>query len=310
MARARLPLLIIGSIGIISLTTVPAGAQGMSPTPAPPAPPPAETEIYLAPLTGAGTTLGIGELKNISNHPGYDNQPKFDVDGRSLVFTRGDAPARTDIFRYEIATAKVGPVKETEESEYSATPMPDGRGYGVVRVETDGVQRLWRLNPGKGEADDLLVPTIRPIGYFAFPEPRAVVAFVLGTPATLQLIDLLTQESRLIVSNVGRSIHKIPGRAAASFLHKVGANEWTIKEVDAKGQVKDIARAPSGREDYAWLPDGTLLISAGSKVLAMKPGVDADWREIADFSGRGLKDLTRLAISAKGDRIAIVASPQ
>ncbi len=269
-----------------------------------------EAEIYLAPVTGAGPTLKIGAPKNISNHRGYDNQPRFEADGRGLVFTRGDSASRTDIFRYDLLSAKLAPVKETPESEYSATPMPEGRGYGVIRVELDGVQRLWRLDPGKGKADDLLVATIRPIGYFAFPEPQVVASFVLGNPPTLQLIDLATEESKLIASNVGRSIQKIPGRPAASFLHKISADEWMIKEVDAKGAVKDITRAPKGREDYAWLSDGTLVISAGTKILAMKPGVDKDWREIGDFEAMGLKDLSRLATNARGDQIAIVASPK
>ena len=80
--------------------------------------------------------------------------------------------------------------------------------------------------------------------------------------------------------------------------------------MDARGAVKDITRAPKGREDYAWLADGTLVISAGAKVLAMKPGVDGDWRQIADFEAVGLKELTRLAVSPRGDQIAIVASPK
>jgi imidazolonepropionase-like amidohydrolase/Tol biopolymer transport system component len=278
--------------------------------PAAPAGPLPENEVYLAPITGSGATLKIGAPKNISNHEGYDNQPKFEADGRGIVFTRGDVAARTDIYRYDLASAKLAPLKETPESEYSATPMPDGRGYGVIRVELDGVQRLWRLDPAKGKSDDLLVATTRPIGYFAFPEPNVVASFVLGSPATLQLVNLETEESKLIVSNVGRSIHKIPGRAAASFLHKISQDEWTIKEVDTKGNVKDIARAPKGREDYAWLPDGTLVISSGTKVLALKPGADNDWREIADFAAIGLKDLTRLATNSRGDQIAIVASPK
>lgn len=267
-----------------------------------------DNEVFLAPVTGVGAALKIGAAKNITNHPGYDNQPRFEADGRGVVFTRGDAGARTDIHRYDLATGKTAPVKETPESEYSATPMPDGRGYGVIRVELDGVQRLWRLDPARGADDDLLVATTRPIGYFAFPEPGVVASFVLGNPATLQLIDLATEDARLIATNVGRSIQKIPGRAAASFLHKVSPDDWVIKELDAKGAVKDIVRAPKGREDYAWLPDGTLVISSGSKILALKPGVDSDWREIADFASAGLTDLSRLAANSRGDQIAIVAS--
>lgn len=269
-----------------------------------------ENEIYLASLTGAGATLKVGAPKNISNHPGYDNQPKFDTDGKSIVYTRGDSASKTDIFRYDLLTAKAAPVKETAESEYSATPMPDGRGYGVIRVELDGTQRLWRMDPAKGQSDDLLITTIRPIGYFAFPEPHVVASFVLGNPATLQLIDLATEESKLIAANVGRSVQKIPGRPAASFVHKINTDEWMIKEVDAKGAVKDIVRTPRGHEDYAWLNDGTLIISSGSKILALKPGVDTEWREIGDFEALGLKDLSRLATNLRSDQIAIVASPK
>ena len=278
--------------------------------PVAPVGPLSESEIYLAPITGFGPSLKIGTPKNISNHTGYDSQPKFETDGRGIVFTRGDAASRTDIFRYDLATTKVAPVKETAESEYSATPMPDGRGYGVIRVELDGVQRLWRLDPTKGKTDDLLIATTRPIGYFAFPEPQVVASFVLGNPPTLQLIDLATEESKLIATDVGRSIHKIPGRAAASFLHKLSPEEWMIKEIDARGAIRDIVRAPKGREDYAWLGDGTLLVSSGTKILALKPGADTVWREIADFEALGLKDLTRLATNARGDQIAIVASPK
>jgi hypothetical protein len=290
--------------GLLLLACARSEAQATNPSPAPTP----EFEIYLAPLTGSGPSLKVGSPKNISNHPGYDNQPKFEADDRSIVFTRGEIATRTDIYRYDLDTARLSPVKETAESEYSATPMPDGDGYGVIRVELDGTQRLWRLN--RARADEILVPGIKPIGYFAFPEVGVVAAFVLGSPPTLQLIDLKTQEPTLVASNVGRSLQKIPGRRAVSFLHKISAEEWRIKEVDAKGAVKDIARAPKGREDYTWLQDGTLLISSGAKILALKPGLDADWREIGDLEAFGLKDLTRLAANARGDLLAIVASPK
>lgn len=277
----------------------------------PPSPPVGglqETEIYVAPVLGTGAALKVGTPQNATRRPGYDNQPRFDVDGRSFVYTRGDATGRTDIYRYDLALQKSTVVKSTEESEFSPTPMGDGR-YGVIRVELDGTQRLWKMDPNPGRADDLMVTTIRPLGYFAFPEPNVVAAFVLGNPATLQLINLSTEESRVIASNVGRAVHKIPGRAAVSFLHKVSRDEWVIKEVDAKGAVKDIARAPQGREDYAWLGDGTLLISSGAKLLARLPGVDSAWREVGDFSTAGITELSRIAPSPKGDRIAVVGVP-
>src|SRR5262249_19001182 len=85
-------------------------------TPAQPSPP--DTEIFLAPLTKDGGKLTLGAPVNITNSPGYDNQPSFTPDGASILFTSvrgapaaapaaagGKTPApETDIYRYEIAT--------------------------------------------------------------------------------------------------------------------------------------------------------------------------------------------------------------
>ena len=45
------------------------------------------TEVWLAPLDMREGRFVVGELKNISNHPGYDNQPSFYADGASLLFS-------------------------------------------------------------------------------------------------------------------------------------------------------------------------------------------------------------------------------
>jgi hypothetical protein len=44
----------------------------------------------------------------------------------------------------------------------------------------------------------------------------------------------------------------------------------------------------------------------GSKLFARSKS-DWAWVEIADFSSAGLKNITRIAVSPKGDRIALVA---
>jgi len=49
--------------------------------------PPAATEVFLAPLTISGETVEVGKPENISNSPGYDNQPFFAPDGRTVFFT-------------------------------------------------------------------------------------------------------------------------------------------------------------------------------------------------------------------------------
>jgi hypothetical protein len=129
---------------------------------------PPDTEVFLASLSSVDGKLAIGPPINISNSPGYDNQPSFTPDGQAVLFAsvRGQAarPAltavegaasgaasvpsallQTDIYRYEIASRRIRRVTHTPEGEYSPTVMPDGKHISVVRVEADGTQRLWRV---------------------------------------------------------------------------------------------------------------------------------------------------------------------
>src|SRR5580765_3976308 len=95
-------------------------------------PPPPDTEIFLAPLSTAnGTVLAplstangtvtVGAPTNITHNPGYDNQPSFTPDGRSVLFTSIRGGAQTDIYRYDIAAATLARVTDTPEGEYSPT---------------------------------------------------------------------------------------------------------------------------------------------------------------------------------------------
>jgi hypothetical protein len=48
-------------------------------------------------------------------------------------------------------------------------------------------------------------------------------------------------------------------------------------------------------------------MAKGAKLFRLRPGVDKDWQEVADFTGAGVAEITRIAISPRGDRLAFVA---
>ena len=78
---------------------------------------PPDTEVFLAPLTSDGGKLVVGRAENISNSPGYDNQPSFSPDGRSVYFTSGRSSGQMDIYRYDTGKKLITPVTATPESE-------------------------------------------------------------------------------------------------------------------------------------------------------------------------------------------------
>jgi WD40 repeat protein len=272
-----------------------------SPTPVPPA-----TDIFLIDL--ATTSMGrikVGHPVKITSWAGYNNQPAFMTDGKSVLYT-SIRDKQADIYRYDIGSAATTQVTSTPESEYSPTLMPDGNSISVVRVEADGTQRLWKF-PLAGGAPALILENIKPVGYHLWVDAGTLALFVLGKPNTLQLVDLRSGKAEVIAENPGRILRRVPHESKFSFVHKVSDQEWLIKTFDLKTRnIATYIKTFNGVEDYAWTPAGVLLMANGSKLLARKKS-DFAWEELADFSGAGLKNITRIAVSPKGDRIAMVA---
>ena len=70
-------------------------------------------------------------------------------------------------------------------------------------------------------------------------------------------------------------------------------------------------RPAAGATDpyLAWTPDGTALMAVSSTVYRWRIG-EPDWAVVANLEAFGLRDVSRLAVSPKGDRLAIVARPK
>jgi hypothetical protein len=213
---------------------------------------------------------------------------------------------QADIWRYDFASGQVARVTVTNpESEYSATPLPDGSGLSVIRVEADSTQRLWRVD-FDGANDRVVLEDVAPVGYHAWPDERTLVMFVLGSPATLQRANLPTGAIEVLASDIGRSMHRIPGGNDVSYVQRHEDGTSTIMRLPANGGAAvPIIDALSGGDFHGWAPNGTLLMADGSVLYGLAPGGDA-WTAIADWSSQRLT-LTRLAVSPDATQIAVVA---
>jgi len=108
---------------------------------------------------------------------------------------------------------------------------------------------------------------------------------------------------------VGRSPQRVPGRAAVSVVWRRDSAARWIAIVDAATRTPPpFAPLPDSADFHAWTPDGTLLASAGTRVLRWDPQA-ARWVPIADFAAAGLTSITRLAVSPSGAHLALVAIP-
>jgi tricorn protease-like protein len=285
-------------------------AAGQTPTPSPsPNPTPPSSDIYASDVKVHNGQMKFSQPLKITNTVGYNNQPSFMPDGKSILYT-SIRDKQADIFGYDLHSSKIIQITNTAESEYSPTLMPDGKNISVVRVEADGTQRLWKF-PLSGGAPSLILEKTKPVGYHLWIDDHTLALFILGgtgKPNTLQIVDVATEKAQVVAENPGRILRRIPHQNKFSFVHKVSDKEWIIKAYDLRTHTSaSLIDTLPGVEDYAWLPDGKLLMAKDSKLFAVVALTGKAWSEVADFSVAGLKGITRIAVNAKGDRIAIVA---
>ena len=269
------------------------------------------TDIWLATVIRDGTALRVSGLERATDRDGYDNQPSFLLDGSAILYTTALERRQTEITRLEVTSGAESAITlaeqltHTEASEFSALQIPGQEAFSAIH-ELRGKQYLWRYDLS-GEPLGPIFATAEPVGYHAWANGSIVAMFILGDPATLQVGDALSGEIRTVAEHPGRSLHRIPGTEEISFVRKVSDEVWWIERLDpAAGTTVRITRTLPGREDYAWTPEGEILMGDGSRLFSWSEG--SDWTGISDFADLGLEGITRLAVSPDGARIAIVAN--
>lgn len=270
-----------------------------------PASPPPSTDIFLLHLKNG--KIDPTDIRNITQRKGYDNQPRFLPDSKKMFYTSIGEDGQADIYLYDVAKAAASKVTATAEGEYSPTLTPDGQFFSTVRVEKDNTQRLWKF-PLNGGDPILILEQIKPVGYHAWIDSNTVALFVLGEPPTLQIADIASGKSSLIASNIGRSLHKIPGKTEISFVQKLSEQKGTIKEYDPKTkQTRDLLPLLPETEDYTWSGAGSIYTAKDSKIYSWSPGKDQNWKEEVDLVSSGIKKISRMAFSPDGKWLAFVA---
>ena len=269
------------------------------------------TEIYLASLDLKANT--IGSWINISNNAGYDNQPSFLPDGSAVLFSSARDGGQTDIWRYTIATKALLPLTRTAWADYSPLVTADGKGFSAVSLEDDKRQRLWHFDLD-GANQRVLLELASPIGYHAWIDRNRLALFVLGSPNTLQLVDLTTGKSEVVANGIGRSLLIHPRDGHVTFMST--AQPRTMRKLDPDTRaIVDLMPPLDGSQDAAWLPDGRLLMARGTLISIATPAPDARWTPLVDLTtaktpGPAVSAVTRMAVSRDGRWLAFVAEPQ
>ncbi len=259
------------------------------------------TEIFLFDIVEENGTRSFENEQNISKSPDYDSQPSFLA--KDVLIYAGTRNGQTEILQYTR-----GAVRQlnytTDGGEYSPQFIPGQRGISAVRLDPDGLQRLYKYLP-RNKKTPLLIDDAVVAYYTWFDKNIIVSADIVENELHLSIHNLKAEESEDLQLNVGRSFHKIPQTQLVSFIDK-SSDISVIKSINPlTREITEITPLLKGMEDIAWLNDGSILATLGPDVYIKKK--DKDWQIIYSFDKTVSTSLSRIAVSPDDSQVAIVA---
>lgn len=269
------------------------------------------SEILLFDLSIKKGAVTLSKPKNISNHKGYDNQPFFHPSKPIIYYASFDDSGRSNIKTYNHQTATTYYLTVTREREYSPTVTANGEFISCIIQRDNGEQNLGQYPITGGEPKVLIKDLV--IGYHAWVSNDQLLLFVLGDstkPNSLHYYNIKTGTDTILANNIGRSLHKIPGTNAMSFVQQVTGKEPLIKKFDPViVSITTICTALPGQDHLTWLNDHILIQSDGKTLFVNDIISNKGWQPVTIKGDLSLiKGISRLAVNKKSSKIALVVS--
>ena len=274
-----------------------------------------DSEVWVGSLDMSGGRFAVSNLVNISRHPGYDNQPAFFADGK-LVFT--SQIAVLDESGHAVQAVIHDLAKGT------STPVPGALGFSPTPA-ADGSLMLLRdghvvLHDASGRESQLT--ETKDAGYFARFDEQTWVLYMNDKQRRIVMYDPKTKALDTMALGSITAPFRIQGKRAVSFVavepfpapegvapppRKLFLRQLNLDDHQVT-TLASISFPTSG--SHVWTSRGTLLIASGHTIYEWNPAKPDDWPVAATFDDPELQGLTRIAISPRGDRIALVSTPR
>jgi dipeptidyl aminopeptidase/acylaminoacyl peptidase len=269
------------------------------------------TDIWVLDITVMKDSVSLTNPVNITNRPGYDNQPAFSPDGSYILFTSIRDEKQSDIYKYDLKTKQTTQFTKTETSEYSPTFMPDGKNISVVMVEPDSTQRLWKF-PLKGGKPSLIMEKVDSIGYHCWINKDSLALVMITEPPTLSVADLRSKQIKLFANNVSRCVIPIPDGHGFYYMDKSDQkkDEWVLKRSTVNYSDISVSaenfKFPEDSQDFNIRNYGKMqFVFAGIKTDMICTALTQTFFSRTPLNKLGMK-ITRIAISPDGSKMAVV----
>ncbi len=262
------------------------------------------TEVYLFNLDFSDQEFKLSNPINISNNEGYDNQPSFLLNEKSVLFS-SNRNGQTDVVKYDIESKSSFILSNSEGSEYSPLQTPDTDYFSCIILEQNGQQLLWKYPFGQGQPEKVN-PELK-VGYHIWRNENELYVFVLEEDEN-NLYKIKNNEVIPMFKNIGRSLNFSVDRDELAFIQKDSAGNKIMLHNPNNEKTRFLTIGIEGSEDFCWLDKNTLLMGYGSKLYKFDIKKSKSWEEAFDLSLFNLDGVTRMAVSTDKTNIALVVS--
>ncbi len=267
-----------------------------------------DTEIHLFDLTLGKDGYVISNGKNISQNLGYDNQPFFTPESKTILFASMRDGKQIDIYEYQLSSGQTKQVTDTKFMEYSPKTSADNKTITFVRDGENPDQTVWKMDRASAEYS-WAINSKEPVGYYHINHRTGDVLFWSRYGWNVSYLNLKHNEGRFVMGNVLPSTPKqIPSSNKFSFVHRQTNSEVWIKSFDPSDfSITPIAPIFGANKDYAWAPNGDIFRVENNLLYLWKAHKKNNrWKKIQDLTKRFKGKISRLAISPNGKMIALV----
>ena len=275
-----------------------------------------DVDVWVGDLTWQDGHLVASQLTNISHRPGYDNQPAFFPDEKTLAYTTEGAE-ETKAVLFDLATG-------------AATNLPEAKGFSPTPT-ADGKQ-LMVLHQGRVELHDLSGKLVAPLtetkdaGYFSKVDERTWVLFMNDKERRIVIYDARKKTLETLSTGAITPLYRVPNERAFTFVAETPFSsdpaeaakidpskvKLELRKLDLKSKaVRTLSTIPfPATGHHVWTAHNTVLMASGGSIQEWNPQTPDRWTPVVKFDAPDLQGISRIAISPRGDKIALVSMPK
>jgi len=161
-------------------------------------------------------------------------------------------------------------------------------------------------------------------GYFTRFDDKTWALFMNDKQRRIVIYDAKTKALDTMSLGAMTAPFRVPGKRAVTFVavepfpapegeaaKTASPRKIYLRRLDLDTrQVTTLAEIPFATSgSHVWTSRGTLLMASGHTIYEWNPAHPEDWRKAIEIYHPELQGLTRIAISPRGDRIALVSTP-